>query len=133
MVAPSMKDSHLLEGASNFVPRKLRLQSLLEMIDLLYLLEKVVALHTNPIDVPENNKKAMNVKQTLLDSMKDSPISHIVGNNTTKHICDAFKALYQSVNVSKNMLLKKSSPLSPCMRKTYTMASYLMESAKLKD
>jgi len=33
---------NLLEGASNFVPYKLRLQNLFEMVDLWYLLENVV-------------------------------------------------------------------------------------------
>ena len=51
MAILSMQESHLLDEASNFVPWKLRLQNLLEMEDLWYLVEKVVVPPTDPKDV----------------------------------------------------------------------------------
>jgi hypothetical protein len=62
MATPSMRESHLLEGASNFVPWKLRLQNLLEMADLWYLVEKVVALPTDPKDLGRTQQEGSEVK-----------------------------------------------------------------------
>jgi hypothetical protein len=52
-----MQESHLLEGASNFVPWKLRLQNLLEMADLWYLVEKVVAPPIDPNDLVNTTRR----------------------------------------------------------------------------
>jgi hypothetical protein len=60
MAIPSMQESPLLEGASNFVPWKLRLQNLLEMANLWYLVEKVVAPPTYPKDIEKH--KLVNAK-----------------------------------------------------------------------
>jgi hypothetical protein len=94
MATPSMQESHLLEGASNFVPWKLRLQNLLEMADLWYLVEKVVVPPTDPKDKAEHNKKAVAAKRILLDSVKDHLIPHIIKKKTAKDMYDALGTLY---------------------------------------
>jgi hypothetical protein len=48
METPNMRKIHLLEGDSNFVLWKLRLQNLLEMDYLWHIVEKVVVLPKDP-------------------------------------------------------------------------------------
>jgi hypothetical protein len=52
----------MLEGASNFVPWKCRLQNLLEEVELWYLVEKEVVLPTDPKELAEHNRKLVKVK-----------------------------------------------------------------------
>lgn len=49
-----------------------------------------------------------------------------------KYMYDALGTLYQSVNISKKMLLKNMLT-STCMRKTDTRVSYLMDMKELSD
>lgn len=132
MAILSMQESHLLDEASNFVPWKLRLQNLLEMEDLWYLVEKVVVPPTDPKDVAEHNKKAVVAKRILLDSVKNHLIPHIVGKNTAKEMYDALGTLYQSVNISRKMLLKNKLNATRAS-KTDRVTSYLMKIAELRD
>jgi hypothetical protein len=62
MAIPSMQESHLLEGTPNFVLRKCRLQNLLEVANLWYLVDKGVKPLTNPKDLAKYKKNAMNAK-----------------------------------------------------------------------
>jgi hypothetical protein len=64
--------------------------------------------------------------------VKDHLIPHIVKKKTAKDMYDALGTLYQSVNVSRKMLLKNKLT-STCMSKTDTVASYLMKIAELRD
>jgi len=56
---PSMRESHLSNGASNFAPRKLRLKSISKIIDLWYLMEKMVVLTSNPKDLIKHKVVSM--------------------------------------------------------------------------
>lgn len=85
MAIPSMQESHLVEGASNIVPWKLRLHKLLEMANLWYHVE-VVVLPTDPKDLAKHNKKAVAVKRLLFDSVKDHLIPRIAEKKTAKNI-----------------------------------------------
>ena len=50
--------------------------------------------------------KVVTAKRILLDSVKDHLIPCIVRENKTKDMYDALETLFQSVNISKKMLLK---------------------------
>jgi len=93
-----------LECASNFVSWKCILQNLLDVANLWYLVEKEVNPPTDPRDLTEYNKNAMNAKQVIQDLVKDHLIPCIIDKSTTKEIYDALGTLYQSVNVSRKML-----------------------------
>jgi len=112
-----------LEGTSNFVLWKLRLQNLLE---------KVVVPPTDPKDKVKHKKKAVVAKRIQLDSMKDQLIPQIAKKKTPKDMYDAFLILYQSVNVSRKMLLKNKLNTTR-MSKTDTITSYLMKIAELRE
>jgi hypothetical protein len=101
------------------------------MIDLWYLVEKVVVSPIDPKDLVEHNKKAMVSKQILLNSMKDHLTPHIVGKKTAKEMYDALGTLYQSVNISTKIHLKNKLSAT-CMSKTNTMKSYFTKIAKLR-
>ena len=92
---PSMQESHLLEGTSNFVPWKLRLLNLHVIADLRYLVAKVVVPLTDPQDLIKHNNKAMAAKRILLDTVMNHWIPRITEKNTTKQMYDALRTLYQ--------------------------------------
>jgi hypothetical protein len=72
----------------------------------------------------KHNKDAK-AKRIFLDSMKDHLISHIAEKNTRKEMYDVLVALYLSVSVCRNMLLRnKISAI--CMTDTNTMVGDLM-------
>jgi hypothetical protein len=67
---------------------KCRLQNLLEVVNLWYLVEEVKP-PTDPKDLAKYNKNAVNTKQILLDSVKDHLIPHI-----TSKMYDALGTVY---------------------------------------
>ncbi|KAH9293142.1 hypothetical protein KI387_041649, partial [Taxus chinensis] len=126
-----MRES-LVGGILNYVPWKLRLQNILEETKLWYLVEKKAMPPTYPKDLVEYNKKVVKAKRIPLDLVKDRLIPHIATKKTAKEMYDALGTLYQSVNVSRVMLLRNKLNTTH-MSKTDTMASYLMKLAELRD
>jgi hypothetical protein len=59
-------------------------------------------------------------------------IPHITRKKTAKDMYDSLGTLSQSVNILRKMLLKDKLNTT-CMRKTYTLMSYLMKIEKLRD
>ena len=76
------------------------------------------------------HNKAVTAKRMLLDLVKDHLIPCIVRENTTKDMYDALEKLFQSVNISKNMLLKNKLTSSHTSK---TLASNLIKKEKMKD
>jgi len=62
-----LRECHILEGASNFVPWKCKSQNLLEDFDLWGFVEEKVDVPTNPTQ--KHNKKVAKGKQIILDSV----------------------------------------------------------------
>ena len=79
----------------------------------------------------EHDKKEMVAKWILLDSVNDHLIPHIAWKKIVQAMYDALGTLYQSVNVSRKMLLKNKLTII-CMSKTNTIASYVMEIATVR-
>jgi len=89
-----LQECHMLEGVSNFVTWKCRLQNLLEEVELWYLVDKDVTPPTNPKDLVEHTKKSVKEKWIVLDLVKDHLILHIAGKKMVKDMYDAFVTLY---------------------------------------
>jgi hypothetical protein len=64
--------------------------------------------------------------------VNDHLIPHITRKKTVKDMYDSLGTLSQSVNILRKMLLKDKLNTT-CMRKTYTLMSYLMKIEKLRD
>jgi hypothetical protein len=62
MAIPSMQESHLLEGNSNFLLWKYTLQNLVEVENLWYLMEKNIKPPTNPKYLAKCNTNVVNLK-----------------------------------------------------------------------
>jgi hypothetical protein len=62
MANVNLQEYHMLNGASNFVPWKCKLQNLLEGVELLYLVDKEVIPPIDPKDLAEHNKKSAKTK-----------------------------------------------------------------------
>jgi hypothetical protein len=75
-------------------------------VNLWYLVEKEVKPPTNPKNLAEYKKNAVKAKQVLLDSIKDYRIPHITIKSIAKEMSDSLGTLYQSVNVSRKLLLR---------------------------
>lgn len=82
-----------MEGTSNVVLWKCRLQNLLEAMNLSYLVEKEVKPPIDPKDLAEY-KNAVNAKRVLSYSVKDNLIPHIARKSTAKQMYDALGILY---------------------------------------
>ena len=89
-------------------------------------------LPTNRKDLTEHDKKEMVEKWILLDSVNDHLIPRITGKKTAKEMYDALGTLYQSVNISRKMLLKNKLNATRTS-KTDRVTSYLMKIAELRD
>jgi hypothetical protein len=76
-VTLSLRECDRLDGASNFVPWKLRLQLLMEEVDLWEHVVKEIPEPIDPTQLVAHQKKEAKVKRIILDSMKDHFISHI--------------------------------------------------------
>eukprot|EP01018_Ginkgo_biloba_P008594 Gb_26468 [translate_table: standard] len=94
-------------------------------------LQDKVATPTYPQQLNLYEKKVSKAKRILLNSMKDHLIPHIVGKST-KEMNEALMTPYESVNISRKMLLKNKLT-KVHMSDSYTMASYLMKMIKIID
>jgi hypothetical protein len=97
----SLRECDRLDGASNFVPWKLRLQILMEEADLWEHVEKVILEPTNPTQLATHQKKEAKAKRIILDSVKDHFISHIAEKKTGKDMFGALVELFQNSCVSQ--------------------------------
>jgi hypothetical protein len=98
-----LRECDRLDGASNFIPWKLRLQMLMEEAKIWEHVEKEIA---TPIDdlklLATHNKKEAKDKRIILDFVKDHFITHIVDKTTSKEMFEALIGLFQSSCVSSH-------------------------------
>jgi hypothetical protein len=104
-VTLGLRECDKLDGASNFVPWKLRLQILMEEVDLWEHVEKEIPEPTDPTQLATHRKKEAKVKRIILDSMKDHFIPHISDKKSGKSMFDALVKLFQNSCASRQMLL----------------------------
>jgi hypothetical protein len=78
----------------------------LKVYDLLELVDKLVALSTNPTTLESHEKNEIKSKRVILDSLKDHLITHLFEKNKTKYMFDSLIGLFQSTNMNKKMVLK---------------------------
>ena len=67
-----------------------------------------------------------NCKENLVGFNEGSLIPRIIGKKTTKDMYDALESLYQSVNVSRKMILRNNLTTTH-LRKIDTIGIYLMK------
>lgn len=99
-MTPGLRECDGFDGASNFVPWKLRLQMLMEEANLWEHVLKVVLVHVNPTQVTAHYKKKAKAKIIILDLMKDHFIPRIAEKMTGKDMFEALVCLFQSSCVS---------------------------------
>ena len=95
-VSLDLRESDRLNGASNFVPWELKLQILMEEVDLWKHAEKNIPKLTNQAQLEDHRKKGAKVKRIILDSMKDHYISHITNKKSNKSIFDTLVKLFHN-------------------------------------
>jgi hypothetical protein len=91
------------DGASNFLSWKEGVTLALKEYDLCELVDKVV---TPPTTLEVHNKKEIKAERVLLNSMKDTLISHLTERKMTKCMFDALVSLFQSKNLNRKMVLR---------------------------
>jgi hypothetical protein len=115
-----------LEGETKFQAWKEMVLLLFEENDLKEYIECVVATPTNMEELVAHEKKEVNVKRVLLDSMKDHLIPHIAEKTYAKDMYDALVGLYQNGNTDRKFHLKHQIQIIR-MNKEDTIVNYLMK------
>jgi hypothetical protein len=77
MITLSLRECDKLDGASNFIPWKCKLQMLLEEAKIWEHVEKEIVAPTDPKLLATHVKKEAKAKRIILDSVKDHLIPHI--------------------------------------------------------
>jgi hypothetical protein len=95
-VTLSLRGCDMLDGTSNFVPSKLRLQLLMEEADLWEHVLKEILEPIDPVQLASNQKMEAKVKRIILDHVKDHFTSHIVEKKTSKKMLEALVELFQN-------------------------------------
>jgi len=73
----SLREYDGLDGYSNFVPWKIKVQILMEEVDLWEHVEKKIVEPTNATQLATHWKKEAKVKKIILDCVKDHFISYV--------------------------------------------------------
>jgi hypothetical protein len=121
-----------LDGASNFLYWKERVNLALKECDLLELVDKLVTPMTNLKSSDAHNKKEIKEKRVLLDSMKDHLIPHLNEKKTAKEMFYALASLFQRKNMNRKMILRNKLRLVH-MSRSYNVTNYLMRITQVHD
>jgi hypothetical protein len=94
-VTLSLKEYDKLDGPSNFVPRKLEVQILMDEANLWKHVEDILE-PANPAPLVAHQKKEARVNKTILDSEKDRFLSHISDKTTSKKMFDSWLSYFKT-------------------------------------
>jgi hypothetical protein len=119
-----------LDGASNFLPWKVRITLLMKENDLWDIVKDVVP--SDPQQLATHKKKEVKAKKMILDVVKDHLIPHISEKTTTKEMFNTLVSLYQSENINRKMILRNKLG-SIEMTRSDLVSSYLMKITTIRD
>jgi hypothetical protein len=132
MVGAGLRYEDTLEGTSNFNTWRDIMGFLFEENVLWEFFEGNDVL---PVDLAQQLayfKKDVNMRQIIVDGVKDHIIPHRYGKNTTKDMWKALVNLYQYDNHSRNMLLKEKMR-NTNMDKGESIVTYLRKFTQIED
>jgi hypothetical protein len=92
----SLKECDRLDGFSDFIPWKIRLQIIMEEVDLWEHVENEIQEPNDLAQLDSHQKKEAKVKRIIIDFVKDNFISHILDKKTSKKMFDSLVKLFQN-------------------------------------
>ena len=114
MTSMGLRIEDRLDGAANFVSWNARILLVLRENELW---EEVVRnTTTNHISIPATtdavayasfNKKGIKAMRTILDTVKDHVIPHILAKDHAHEMCTALTGLFESSNENRKMVLRE--------------------------
>jgi hypothetical protein len=126
-----MQESHLLEGSSNFVLWKYTLQNLVEVANLWYGEGDQTSYKSQISSKVQQECSEPEVSHVGFSEGSSDPLYH-QQEHCAEEMYDALETMYQSVKVSRNMLLRNKLTATH-KGKTHTIANYLMKLVELRD
>ena len=124
MASVGLRVEYRLDGGGNWTPWRARIVLLLEEYELWEIVETTVVVLTDLVSLFEFEKKYINAKRIILDSVKDHIIPHVSGTDFAYQMWESLSNLYQSSNQNQKMVLCEKLQ-STMMAKGESITAYL--------
>ena len=95
MANNGLRDQDRLEGASNYVIWKSRIEFLHDEHDLKALIDNAVAEPLDAAHLRQFKKNMARAKRLILDGVKDHIVPHIAAKNTARELWVGLEKIYQ--------------------------------------
>jgi hypothetical protein len=132
MVAVGLRFEDMMEGASKFVPWKVRVTFVLMENGLWEFANTKVNSLTDPKDLATHELKDMKARRIILDAVKDHLIPHISEKKSVREMFLALMNLFQSNNTNRKMVLREKLKDTK-MTKSDTVTNYLTKITQVHD
>ena len=107
MANNGLRDQDRLEGASNYVIWKSRIEFLLDEHDLKALVDSAVAEPLDAAHLRQFKKNMARAKRLILDGVKDHIVPHIAAKTTAREMWVGLEKLYQGSSEQRKMYLEE--------------------------
>ena len=107
MASNGLRDQDRLEGASNYVIWKSRIEFLLDEHDLKALIDSAVAEPLDAAHLRQFKKNMARAKRSILDGVKDHIVPHIAAKTTAREMWVGLEKLYQGSSEQRKMYLEE--------------------------
>jgi hypothetical protein len=128
----SIRFEDRLEGISNYLQWKIRINSVLKENKLWPFANTVIAVPTDPATLDVHEVNEAKTQRIILDGVRDHLIPHLAEKKTTNEMWVALKGLYEAKNENWKMALRDKLHAAR-MIKGESVATYLTRVAQVKD
>jgi hypothetical protein len=132
MAATSLRFGDKLEGASNFIPWKVRVTLVLMENGLWDFANSKIIPPTDPVDLAMHEKKDVKAKGIILDVIKDHLIPHLSEKKSARDMFEAPTNLFQTSNTNRKIVLREKFRNTK-MTRSNTVTSYLTKITRVHD
>ena len=98
MATHGLRDQDWLEGSSNYVIWKERIQFLLDEFDLKTFVANVVVVPKNPDQLMKYKTNMAKCKRLILDGINDHIVSHVAGKGIAREMWEVLFLLYEGTS-----------------------------------
>lgn len=107
METSGLRDQDRLDGASNYVIWKERMEFLLDEHSLKTYVDSVVVVPADPNPLKKYRVEMAKTKRMILNGVKDHMVCHVASRGNTKEMWDALATLYQGSSEQQKMYLEQ--------------------------
>ena len=128
----NMRYEDRLDGASNYIPWKVRITVVLKELRVWSFINSVMTKPTDKDELVEFEALEARAQRIIFDGVKDHLIPHLAEKKTTKDMCDTLTKLFETKNENRKMALKDKLH-SIKLKSDECVASYLTRVTQVKD